>query len=577
VDFLLELAWKNVAIAGALALIAASVGRFVRRPALTHVLWLLVLVKLITPPLWHLTVPWPAVGSDADSVVRTDDPVSEAPARQVSLPAETRPQLVSRSSAANALSTLDEKSPSISPLASPPVDLLPGGSLPPTAAAPATQPKHFWITWRQALVGIWIAGSSAWLGVFLVRLRRFQCLAGFATPADDADYRRLADLAAGIGLRRAPELKLINARVPPMTWGFGNRHEMLVPAQLWNELSAAQRDALILHELAHLRRGDHWVRQFELLVFVLHWWHPVFWWARHELQKAEEECCDAWVVRGLPNVAGDYADLIVDTIAYLAQPPAPALPPLASGLGHVRHVRKRLAAILGGSAAPRLSLAAWVGIAATGIFLLPMIPTISRDALAGGLAGSDFPIDAGSNPGMGLSSYHAPADAVARDELDPLLENLAILQLQLIQREAELTEERLLLEQAVRIAQRGTALVARGSAALSVLEESLTEQKIREARVRGREAAVQELKLLIKREETRVNRERQRSLTGASSTAQHTGAIELVQPQPVKNSPAARKSSEEKRLERIEHRLDDLFAEARALADDLKREHSGKE
>jgi beta-lactamase regulating signal transducer with metallopeptidase domain len=577
VEFLLELAWKNVAIAGVLALIAAAAGRFVRRPALTHALWLLVLVKLITPPLWHLTVPWPRVANVDNSVVRTIEPVREEPAQKTLLAAETLAHQVSISIAPGFLPALPEQSSSISMLPSTPVERASAESLPPALTASAIEHTPFWITWRQALAAIWIVGSSAWLGVFLVRLRRFRRLAGFSTTAGEVDSQRVAELAARIGLRRTPELKLINARVPPMTWGFGNRHEMLIPARLWNELSAAQRDALILHELAHLRRGDHWVRQFELLVFVLHWWHPVFWWARHELQKAEEECCDAWVVRGLPNIAGDYADLIVDTIAYLAQPPAPALPPLASGLGHVRHVRKRLATILGGSAAPRLSLAAWAGIAATGMFLLPMIPTVSRDALAGGLAGSDFSIGAGSNPDMGLSNGHAPVDAAAEAGLDPLLENLAILQLQLIQREAELTEERLLLEQAVCIARRGTALVARGSAALSVLEESLTEQKVREARVRGREAAVQELKLLIKREETRVNRERQKSPGGTNSTAQNTGGIELVQPRPFKSSPAARKSSEENRLERIEHRLDDLFAEARALAEDLKREQPGKE
>ena len=50
-DFLLDLAWKNAAIAGVLALAAALVGRFVRRPALTHAMWLLVLLKLVTPPL----------------------------------------------------------------------------------------------------------------------------------------------------------------------------------------------------------------------------------------------------------------------------------------------------------------------------------------------------------------------------------------------------------------------------------------------------------------------------------------------------------------------------------------------
>ncbi len=575
-DSLFELAWKNVAIAGVLALAAAAAGRFIRRPALTHALWLLVLLKLVTPPLWHLPVPWPKSAPVDDTVAQAIEPLNEAPLSQPTLATQSLAHLVSNSITSGFLpSTPVETASSSIPLTS--SELPRTELLLPALAASAIEPPS-WITWRNALALIWITGTSAWVGVFLVRLRRFRRVAALATPACDTHRRRVAELAARIGLRSTPELSLIDARVPPMTWGFGFRHEILVPTHLWHTLSAPQKDALILHELAHLKRGDHWVRQFELAVFVIHWWHPVTWWARQELQKAEEECCDAWVVRGLPNIAGDYAELIVDTIAYLAQPPAPALPPLASGLGHIRHVRKRLAAIFGGSAAPRLSLLAWAAIAATGVFLLPMIPTTSPVALAIGQIESGLSIDdgslRGSNSATGIISSVATPDLT---ELDPLTENLTILQLQLIQREAELTEERLLLEQAVRTAQRGIALVARGTAALSVPEESLTDQKVREARVRGREAAVQELKLLIRREETRVNRERQRGRLSPGSPAQNSEGFGQRVSEVVKATPPVQQSPEEKRLDRIEHRLDVLFAEARALANDLKREQPGKE
>src|SRR5713226_5624097 len=46
-------------MAAALAVLAAVVGFVFRRPALTHSLWLLVLLKLITPPLLNIRVPWP--------------------------------------------------------------------------------------------------------------------------------------------------------------------------------------------------------------------------------------------------------------------------------------------------------------------------------------------------------------------------------------------------------------------------------------------------------------------------------------------------------------------------------------
>src|SRR5262249_31705060 len=60
VDELLRTSVSNAVAATVLALLAAIVGRVVRRPALTHALWLLVLVKLVTPPLRVLEFEWPS-------------------------------------------------------------------------------------------------------------------------------------------------------------------------------------------------------------------------------------------------------------------------------------------------------------------------------------------------------------------------------------------------------------------------------------------------------------------------------------------------------------------------------------
>ena len=59
-DGLLPVVLSNGVLATALALVAAVAGRLGRRPALTHGLWLLVLLKLVTPPLVSVPVAWPA-------------------------------------------------------------------------------------------------------------------------------------------------------------------------------------------------------------------------------------------------------------------------------------------------------------------------------------------------------------------------------------------------------------------------------------------------------------------------------------------------------------------------------------
>src|SRR5258708_3127674 len=68
----------------------------------------------------------------------------------------------------------------------------------------------------------------------------------------------------------------------------GRTPRLLLPAELWRGLNETQRDTLLLHELAHLRRRDHLVRWLELLVVGLYWWHPAAWWAIASLRQAEE-------------------------------------------------------------------------------------------------------------------------------------------------------------------------------------------------------------------------------------------------------------------------------------------------
>ena len=73
------------------------------------------------------------------------------------------------------------------------------------------------------------------------------------------------------------------------------------PARPLGPLDQRQRSMLLVHELAHVRRGDHAVRLFELAVTVLFWWLPTVWWARRALHDAEEQCCDAWVTWAFPE------------------------------------------------------------------------------------------------------------------------------------------------------------------------------------------------------------------------------------------------------------------------------------
>ncbi len=161
-----------------------------------------------------------------------------------------------------------------------------------------------------------------------------------------------------------------------MLFAAGGAPRLLVPADLLGQVHDDQLDTLLLHELAHLRRRDHWVRGLEFLAMGLYWWNPVVWWARRELREAEEQCCDAWVVSVLSGSRRAYAEALVETLDFLSQ--APSAPPLlASGIGHVTDLKRRLTMILSGTTQRALT---WRGaLTMLGLTaLLPLLPAWVR-------------------------------------------------------------------------------------------------------------------------------------------------------------------------------------------------------
>src|SRR5262249_39840269 len=138
---------------------------------------------------------------------------------------------------------------------------------------------------------------------------------------------------------------LVPGVLSPMLWPIGRAPRLLFPAKLLDQLDGEQRTTLLVHELAHYRRRDHWVRLMEAVALGLYWWHPVAWWARHALREAEEECCDAWVVWALAGAHRAYATALLQTVAFFSRARC-SLPAAASGIGQVRHLRRRLTMIM---------------------------------------------------------------------------------------------------------------------------------------------------------------------------------------------------------------------------------------
>jgi beta-lactamase regulating signal transducer with metallopeptidase domain len=340
---LVETGLSNALVASVLALLAFAVSRW-RRPALAHGLWLLVLVKLVTPPLVPIYLPpFYSVKSSETAPASAETGQTHVTLAPVSL-----------EELAAALEMLEVNQ-----------------TAEPTQADAPTIPAPPALAWWECLLPLWLGGTGVWLACTCWSIGRFEQRLRSARRAPAAIQDETERLASRLGLAKAPEVWLVPDAVSPMIWAIGAAPRLLFPAGLLDRLDAEQRAALLLHELAHVRRRDHWVRFVELLVVALYWWHPVVWWARRELREAEEQCCDAWVVWASGGDGHAYARALLEAVAFVSRTRCP-LPAAASGIGHIYHLRRRLTMIVRANTPKSLSAPGWLVLAGLGLLLLPL-------------------------------------------------------------------------------------------------------------------------------------------------------------------------------------------------------------
>ena len=240
-----------------------------------------------------------------------------------------------------------------------------------------TTPVETPIDWPWVVAWAWVIGSLAFAALSAWRIARLMRWLRSLDPAPKAWQERVDRLARRLGVRRSPRvLAAPRGSVPPLVVGLGGRAVLVFPVELWHRLDEAQRDAVLLHELAHLRRGDHRVRLLELLALTLYWWFPLAWWATRRLRQAEEECCDTWVTWAAPDARPAYAAALVETVAFLSGQSF-ALPIGASGAGPVVAMKRRLSMILREKTPPGLSRLGWAMMLGA-LALMPLMPTLVR-------------------------------------------------------------------------------------------------------------------------------------------------------------------------------------------------------
>ncbi len=151
------------------------------------------------------------------------------------------------------------------------------------------------------LVAGWLLGVfglSLWhLGGWaqLQRLRK-----KMVKQVDDSLHNKLRLLSEKLRVKQTVQLlESVLVQIPTVVGWL--RPAILLPSSALTGLTAEQIEALLAHELAHIRRYDYLVNMLQTVVETLGFYHPAVWWVSHRIRVERENCCDDLAIR----ISGD--------------------------------------------------------------------------------------------------------------------------------------------------------------------------------------------------------------------------------------------------------------------------------
>ena len=304
IDYLLTQSWQIAVLVAIIAMAGLALKN--RSAHVRYLLWLIVLAKCLTPPLF--TIPL---------AVLPQDKLSEAiPASLTPIPAMV----------------FDEADV---PVAKAPVFPRSSGTVAPAAPERATM-----FTLRQWLGLAWVTGVAVFLLFAAIKaLRTNLWLRRQQKPLSDEVQGDIESLFSGLGLKSFPKVWLVEGIGQPFVWGL-LRGSIYLPANFLKVDNAEHRRVVLGHELSHILRFDAAVNLLQIIAQAGFWFHPFIWWANKSIRAEREKCCDEMAIAHLGAKAKDYSSAIVDTLIteYESTRPIPSL----AVAGPVKNIEERI-------------------------------------------------------------------------------------------------------------------------------------------------------------------------------------------------------------------------------------------
>lgn len=211
------------------------------------------------------------------------------------------------------------------------------------------------------LAAVWLGGFFAVVALWCLRwlrVARSMRSASVLTHGREVDaLHRLQQLA---GVRRPIPVLVSPDSMEPGIFGI-LRPVLIWPRGISEHLEDAHLEAILAHEVGHVRRRDNLFAVLHMLVEAAFWFHPLVWWLGKRLIDERERACDEEVL-GLGNRPEVYAESILKACRFCLESPLPCVSGVAGS-----DLKKRIMRIMNGHLGIQLSIAGKLALAVIGL------------------------------------------------------------------------------------------------------------------------------------------------------------------------------------------------------------------
>ena len=267
--------------------------------------------------------------------------------------------------------------------------VLPASLASPIGVAAAVLPEQAIASPQAAPTGVGTEATlfALWaIGILLIAIRslRTRCdirrvILATASPASRSIAALATRAAQRLGLRKTPRVMVSSAAHRSGAAVVGIlRPVVIIPPQFLDADRAEEAEHVLLHEFAHIRRGDPWTAAAVKVLRTLFWFHPLVALAARRVNCLREICCDGAVTAVLGDRSESYRNTVLRAARELVdgRSPAPALAMAPEAAALIDRLRALEATSQTGAAQRRIVTT--LVVLFTSACVMPMAPSVAE-------------------------------------------------------------------------------------------------------------------------------------------------------------------------------------------------------